>query len=126
MATINTLYTKDLELDRNLKELEQRLKQHEKVAVELEKNFKDGGAGFVADFSNTLRGITDKELDRFWKSLSRANPDAMFLAACVDNMLQVLKNHDYIGSPESIVVATIECASYQMWQKIKADAWGKK
>ena len=125
MASVQGLYNKELEINKNLKELDQKINDYKKFAQELEKSLQGGSIGFVENYANQLRSITDDELGRFWVRLSQANPDAMFLAACVDNMLNVLERHKVDKNKEAVIIATINCASYQMWQKIKADAWGK-
>lgn len=48
-----------------------------------------------------------------------------YFATVTDAFLKVLEAHK-IAPTEAIIAKLLECASYQKWQEIKGDAWGKK
>lgn len=48
-----------------------------------------------------------------------------YLATVTDAFLKVLEAHK-ITPTEEMITKLLECASYQKWQEIKSDAWGKK
>ena len=97
----------------------------------------------AVDCIEALKGTDDfKEIERFEKAfnglilmLRDANPqkwsaiiqtvNACGLAQATDSFLTVLEQHK-IQPTEAMITKLLECASYQRWQEIKAEAWGKK
>ena len=60
--------------------------------------------------------VSDKDLKRLI--------DMTYLAGVADSFLSVLEQHK-IEPTEAIICKMLECASYQKWQEIKGEAWGK-
>lgn len=47
-----------------------------------------------------------------------------YFAAITDAFLKVLEAHQIVPT-EGMITKLLECASYQKWQEIKGDAWGR-
>ncbi len=130
MATINTVYNKESEIKKDLEEIMKQVNEYNVTAKALLSVVKDEQPSEIIQVAmDCMTRHADKQIDRVKSAFTESNKEALYFAACVDNVLGVLVKHGlepgtHVNYTE-VINKTLECASYQKWQEIKKEAWGR-
>lgn len=127
MATINTLYNKENQITGELERLNRNVERYREQLDESKTLIRELKAGDVNDLLNDVKAKLDMLASDCVTRIRvnyKQNQDVMFLSSVVDDVLTVLEKHN-VTPTEAMITKVLECASYQKWQEIKGESWGK-
>ena len=136
MKKLNSAMGKASALNANLDELKEVIKNVKnedvskyafRVKKQCDRELQECLFSLETEYANKAKSI-DAEIRKKENELKKLEPTAKYYSTIVGSVLDAVKERGYELTSENvteIICKTLDVASYQKWQEIKGENWGK-